>query len=231
MRHLRKQQAGKQSRKRTGTSLVAGPYAIFCILTPILGCVGSPQHPSATQPVTVSDPATTQPSYWLDQPGSHTVQAADFELLASRIERTLRDYGFNIDRVDYRLGLITTEPLVSAQFFEPWRRDNQTIDDVTRSSLATHRRRVEVTIEKDDGGTYAATPKVVIERQTVIEHRITSVVLYKGAFKSTPNPRDRPTGTKESDRGVVILPKAWYAIGRDAALEKKLAAAMQSSLK
>jgi len=193
------------------------------------GCIGAPQNPAATQPVTVSDPATTQPSYWLSQSAGATVTSQDFDELIKSTETVLRDYCFVIDRLDYRLGLITTEPLVGAQFFEPWRRDNQTMDDVAKSSLGTRRRTVRVEIVRNDDNTFTAALKVLLERQTVAEQRITNVVSYRGARRPT-EARDVPRGTKESDQGVLIPSKYWYPIARDEALEKKLASEIQQFL-
>ena len=45
----------------------------------IVGCIDSPQHPSTTQPVTISDVATTQPEFWYAQPASAIVRERDFQ--------------------------------------------------------------------------------------------------------------------------------------------------------
>jgi hypothetical protein len=203
--------------------MVAGVQAFFA------GCIGKPHDPAATQPVTVSDPATTQASYWLDQPATASAKGSDFEKLARGTEAILRDYCFAIDRVDYRLGIITTEPLVGAQFFEPWRRDNQTAGDVVKSSLGTRRRTVRVDIARNDDGTFTASPRVLLERISSAEQRITNVVAYRGARKPA-DPRAVPRGTKESDQGILIPSKYWYAIGRDEPLERKLAEEIQTEL-
>jgi hypothetical protein len=235
MRNANPQNSG--SRKWTAKRYCAQYSPGFWLLAPgflclaFLGCIGSPQNPAATQPATVRDPATTQPGYWYDKPAVASIESNDFDLLVQRIERTLRDYCFKIDRVDYRLGLITTEPMVAAQFFEPWRRDNQSAEFVTRASLATYRRTAEVQITRGDNGVFVASPKVVIEKQTIVGQRITSVVLYKGAFKPNPNPKDRPSGSKESDQGILIPAKDWYAVARDEKLEQKLAEEIRGSLK
>lgn len=212
---------------------LAGVVASLVIIasgqTLFTGCIGSPENPAATQPVTVSDPATTQAVYWLDQPAVATVTASDFEKLVHSTEAILRDYCFVIDRVDYRLGLVTTDPLVGAQFYEPWRRDNQTAEDVLRSSLGTRRRIVRVKVVRNEDGSFTATPKVILERQASAEKRITNVVAYRAPRKPA-DPRDLPRGTKESDQGILIPSKYWYAIGRDSALEQKLASEIEKEL-
>lgn len=194
----------------------------------VSGCIQQKQHLAPPQPVTLTDPATTQAVYWFDQPAEARIESDNFDALVKTIETILRDYCFVIDRVDYRLGLITTEPLVGAQFFEPWRRDNQTMDDVINSSLATHRRLVRVKITRD-GDRFIAEPKVVMERAAQVEQRVTNVVAYRTARRPT-DPRDVPRGSRELDQGILIPSKYWYAVSRDPALEKKLAAEIQSYL-
>jgi len=188
----------------------------------IIGCISHPMNPAATQPVTISDVATTQPEYWYVAPSPGVAVYDSFATLEKTCENVLRDYGFKIDRVDYRTGLLTTEPLESAQIFEPWRPDIQTVKDAEKSTLASLRRTVRFEIRKEPDGTFSASPKVLIERQTVQERRITNVAIYRGAY-TKEDPRDAPSGTKESDEGFMIPPKFWYAIGRDPKLEVALA--------
>jgi hypothetical protein len=186
--------------------------------------------PSTTQTATDIDPATTQPSYWYAMPAVASAEADDFQTLWETCKDVARSYFFKIDRMDYRAGVLTTEPLVSAQFFEPWRRDVETIDDATESSLATIRRTIRFEITHD-GDRWRATPKVLIERRTIAERRITSVVLYRNAFKNVRgNKRDLPSGTRESDVGVYLASRYWYAIGRDETFERSIAERLQSHL-
>ncbi|HEX3356378.1 MAG TPA: hypothetical protein VHS31_05290 [Tepidisphaeraceae bacterium] len=186
------------------------------------GCIGYPSNPAATQPVTISDPATTQPGYWFASPSHGTVVYDSFPTLYKTCENVCRDFGFKIDRVDYRTGLLTTEPLESAQIFEPWRPDVGNFKQVEKSTICSLRRTVRFDMVKNADGTFQASPKVLVERQTVSERRITSVALYRGAY-SKEAPRDMPHGSKESDEGFLIPPKFWYAVGRDTPLEVKLA--------
>ncbi len=52
----------------------------------------------------------------------------------------LKSFGFQLDRVDRRDGVIETFPLTSKQWFEFWRKDVVTSDDLLLSSLHTVRR-------------------------------------------------------------------------------------------
>jgi hypothetical protein len=187
-----------------------------------IGCIGAPMHPATTQPVTITDTATTQPDYWWIQPSPGVAIYDSFATLFKTAENVSRDYGFKIDRVDYRTGILTTEPLVSAQIWEPWRPDIQSFGAVQGSTAATIRRTIRWEFRRNDDGTFEVSPKVLVERQTVQERRITNVALYRGAY-TKEDPRDIPRGTKESDEGFTIPPKYWYSIGRDPKLETVLA--------
>ena len=147
----------------------------------------------------------------------NTVTADDFDRLWRACADVARDRQFVIDRQDYRGGVLTTEPLVSAQFFEPWRRDAITADAVAESSLATIRRTIRFAFTRGDTGTFSVVPQVIVERYSSAERRITNAMLYRNVFKRTT-----ATGTRESDRGVQLPARYWYRIGNDTALEADL---------
>jgi hypothetical protein len=195
----------------------------LCIAITVLaaGCA-SDRGPSA-EPATIADPATTQPSYWYDQPASITVISRSLPALWKASENALRQLGFRLDRDDLRSGLITSQPVVSSQFFEVWRSDVSTPDDAARSSLATMRRTVRLEFEQRSDGTIQVVPKVLVEKQSIQERRTTSVTLYRGALSRRESPRERPSGTKESDVGLHYPARFWYPVGRDTALERRLA--------
>lgn len=196
----------------------------------LAGCIAHPQNPSATQPATAVNPATTQPSYWLDQPAPASAQASDFQRLWDASEDVAREFFFRLDRQDYRAGLLTTRPMVSAQWFEPWRREVRTAKDRNESSLATIRRTIQFHFERLDDNSYRVTPKVLVERQALAEQRITSSVMYQQYFRRPPRPQDRPRGTRESDVGLYLPNRYWYPIGRDPAMEKALAEAIHKKV-
>jgi hypothetical protein len=194
------------------------------------GCITGKQNPASTQPSTNIDVATTQPSYWLAQPPTAVVNSSDFDRLVSACEDTARDYLFKLDRIDYRAGLITTQPLVSAQVFEPWRQDNRTLYDVEESSIATIRRTIRFEFTRLPDDTWEVAPKVLVERQTIAERRITSVVLYRNVFDTIRTQHLRPTGTPESDQNIIISPRYWYLLRRDPEFEMLLAHTVENHL-
>ena len=183
----------------------------------VIGCAHQP--PPTTRP----SYATTQPSYWLDQPSPAHVDAKNFDQLWEACKQTARDYGFFIDREDYRAGLITTLPLTSKQFFELWHNDVQTAEDVADSSIATYRRTLQFQFSRQADGSYEVTPSVLIERYAQAEQPITASVYLKNAFRTQTQKRHRMVGSREIDRGLMLPTRYWYATGRDTVLEIDIA--------
>ena len=202
---------------------IIGIITIVCVLG---GCT---MHQPPNAPTTRPSLATTQPMYWLSQPATSSVDAADFNKLWLDCQETAHHYGFILDRLDQRSGLITTQPLVSKQFFEFWRNDVVTADDLEKSSLATYRRTLRFQIARYDGGGYHAEPYVLIERYVRAEKTITASVYLRQAFRSDKN--RAPVGTPESDRGIYLPKQYWYPTGRDTALETEVAKDLSKRLK
>src|SRR3982750_1746160 len=125
----------------------------------LVGCIGEPSNPAATQPATVIDPATTQPSYFYQQPGGPTVRWNDFEALWDTCETVARDFLFKIDRSDFRAGVLTTAPLTSRQWFEVWRRDVRTLSDIEQNNVSNTCRTIRFEFTREPGGTYVVAPK------------------------------------------------------------------------
>lgn len=190
------------------------------------GCASSTP---AKAPATMPSNATRVPAYWFERPGVASVSAADFDLLWRAAEEAARDFGFRPDRLDFRDGVITTDPLISKQWFEFWRNDVVTTDDLAKSSLATHRRTLRFDIEAR-GDHFIATPRVVVERHAQAERPVTASVYLRNAFRSQ-RPRDRASGTRESDRGIFLPRQYWYATGRDEALERNVAGVLEKRVR
>lgn len=203
--------------------------AIAILATTQTGCILGRQNPAATQPATTIDPKTAQPAYWLDQPAVVHVRSSDYDALWNACRLAAEADGFVIDRRDYRDGLLYTQPLGSKQFYEFWHGDVRTAHDLAQSSLGMIRRTVQfrITPRPDaDGGGFEATPRVLVERDSLIERRITSVDQYQNAFAI-----QTMDVARETERSGAELPaEYWYAIGRDAALERHLADAIRDRL-
>jgi hypothetical protein len=172
------------------------------------------------------DPAMADPAYWLAKPAVESIDAADFDKLWNASACAARDLLFQIDREDRRSGLLTSTPSVSPQWFEPWRRELQTFDDLKQSSAATIRRTLYFNIDRSGNG-YRVTPKVLVERQAIVERRV-SGQLTRSYFRN--DPAAGTTGSRAADAGVLLPDSYWYAIGRDEPLEQELARRIREQL-
>jgi hypothetical protein len=153
---------------------------------------------------TAGDVRLAETSYWLAQPGNTEITHGDFQALWDSCERVAQDRHFRIARRDYRGGLLTTEPLVSRQWFEFWRSDGVRLRDVEEASLGPIRRTVYFQFARNPDGSYTATPKVVVERE------------------ARPDPSQI---TDDQNPGSY-----WYALRRDEPMELALGAAVRSRL-
>jgi hypothetical protein len=215
--------------RREALCVVAGAVALGIGLIP--GCITKPQNPSATQPATALDPATTQPSYWLNQPAAAQVQGRDYERVLEACRQTARGYLFTLDRVDYRAGEITTAPQVSKQWFEPWRPDTGTAYQIFANSLGAIRRTLSFEVARNPDETYTITPKVLVEREVILERRVTDVSQYRLAFSGPGTkiqPREAVTLDPETYPDVPI--KYWYPTSRDTEMERQVAARLRRAL-
>jgi hypothetical protein len=175
---------------------------------------------------TGADVKTRQIDYWFDKPATSSVRANNFDALWNAINRITFEFSFVTDVLDYREGELTSKPLISKMPFEFWRHD--VIDPVSQlqCSLITMRRTLHFQIHQADDGSYICEPKVVVEHYAMPERRITSVIDYQLAFST-----QRPMITAATEEGDTPLPvEYWYAVGRDPALEKALADAVQRDL-
>lgn len=108
-----------------------------------------------------------------------------FEAAWIATQLVLRDYGFTLDRVDRRATLITTEPLAGRHFFEVWRKDTVSTDDLAESSLHKIYRSVEVRIapSQEKPGTYRPQVKVVVGRAVAGPKRTITTADAYGMFR------------------------------------------------
>ena len=193
------------------------------LLAAAAGCSRVDQSPALTQ----TDPKLATQAHWIAQPANASVEHDNFDELWEAAVGAARFRGYRPDRIDYRNGMFQTYPVISKQFFEPWRRDVATLTDLTESTLATVRRIVRFEIAKrDDDGTFECVPKVVVERYSSAERRITTITRYRETFSIAT-----AQGNRERDRGVELADTYWYAVARDEAMEKQLADAVASRVR
>jgi len=160
--------------------------------------------PAATQPVTMVDPALAEKEYWLAQPAVAEVRGA-FESLWDASEETARNFLFRIDRRDQRSGLLTTQPMISKQWWEVWRKDAGTFKDTQEATLASIRRTIFFQFKKEGDGSYSVTPKVVVEKESKVDAKYRQDMEGPSTY--------------------------WYSLRRDEVLEKKVAEAIRKRMK
>jgi hypothetical protein len=169
------------------------------------------QKSKIENPITVTDPNET----------ARLIYNADYDNLWRQSLATLTHAGFLFDRLDYRLGVITTKPLPSPQPIEFWRQDHTSFTNALENTINNQRRTVRITIEptphKPD--VYRIAIQVAVERQTNPNEDLGGPVFVEGsAFgRATVTLRsDYAAPTKYGDAAL------WVLIGRDPQLEQKL---------
>jgi hypothetical protein len=176
--------------------------SIFLLLAS--GCIGShPANRATTRPVTDVDPAVAEKEHWLARPAVAEARGA-FEPLWEACEQTAHEYHFRIDRRDQRSGLLSTQPMISKQWWEWWRKDAGTFYDTQEATIANIRRTIFFQFRKDGGGGYSVSPKVLVEKESKVDPKY-----------------------KQDIEGPLTY---WYSIRRDEALEKKVASSIKERL-
>ena len=170
------------------------------------------------RPAWDDDPKAATVAYWLDRPAAAHVESGDYPELWAAADGARRRFRFPAARDDYRGGLLTSQTTVSPQPFEVWRDELRTPSASLESGLSSVRRRLRFEFGRLRGGGFFVEPKVVVERQSLGERRITNAVDYRGVLGAG---RQR---TIRADEPATTRPAGyWYAVGRDAALERTLA--------
>jgi hypothetical protein len=136
------------------------------------------------------------------------------------VQDTLRSHRFQLDRVDRRAGVITTQPETSQSLFEFWRRDVDTWPDLWEATLNPIRRWVEVAVARDDAGRWAHVEVVVHkERLSSPDRQFNSTgAAYQYFGNNLPSTSGAVSVTPEED--------VWLDRGRDPAMEAYLLGAI-----
>jgi len=162
----------------------------------------------------------------VDQPATAHVVATNYDQLWNACDKVAHSFLFSIDRTDYREGVLTTKPLTSKYFAEFWRNDVTFSEDLAQSSIATYRRTIRFELHNTDDGRYAANVKVIVERSSTFERRVTTAIQYQDAFAGPP-----PGTEFYAEDGTVQPYQNWYAVGRDSALEAVIASKVEAALR
>ena len=186
---------------------------------------GEPGHEAADD---AGRPGPRQPWYWYNRPAAFAVDYPQFDPLWRAAGEAVRDAGFTPDRQDMRNGVMTTRRLVSQQIFEPWRRDTASPTPPWRKA---HCRRCGRTVRfefaRKEDGTYrvdaeGAGRAVLVRRAPDhLGRRVPPDIRSSRAKRPTAGRTCRKTPTQEVSG--TPPPEYWYAIGRDADMEQRLA--------
>jgi hypothetical protein len=131
-------------------------------------------------------------------------------------EDTLGRMHFVIEKLDAEQGIIRTEPLRGAQFFELWRRDNVGAHNTLEANLHTIRRAVELRIAEEQGRV-SVDCRVRVERLSLPENEAASISqAYQMHSVSTAGVQ-RLQLTPQQRQGM-----AWIDLGQDDRLAAKI---------
>lgn len=180
------------------------------------GCLTNDPNIPTTQTATDIDPQSAKPAYWLSQPAIDNVHGSDYHKLYTACDHVIRMHYYDVDRQDYRAGLLASKPLISQQIWEFWRRDVGSADQIVNSSLATYRRTIYWELTRSGDG-YSASPRVVIEHYAGMPGRVTAVTGARSGIAS-----GQAQTQIDSPRIESLAEARWYAVGRDQALERQL---------
>lgn len=177
--------------------LVASVLPALCI--PVTGCLG-PQRSDYRSSSLLTAPASAERD----------------DRLWEAIGVTLRRHHLRLDRVNRRLGVITTVPVMSQHLFEFWRHDVDTWSDAWESSLNPIRRWVEVSLAPTDGQAWTELAVAVHkQRLSSPDRQFNSTgAAYQYFGDSLPSTTGQARVTAEDDR--------WLDMGRDPAMEDRL---------
>jgi len=190
---------------------------------------------TATAPATQTAAATSQPTTLAAHIGEHKivkiidpnqtsrfVYKADYDNIWQQATVLLNRTGFLLDRKDYRLGVLTTQPLPSCQLVEVWKPDQTTAKNAIENTMHNQQRKVRLTISPVMGKPdfYEIAIQVLVERQSNPSEEIGGLMFLEGSGFG------RSQASLRSDYAPPVdskkIPAQWYVVGHDPDLEHKL---------
>jgi len=195
--------------------------------TQVAGTQAAATEPAGSQPATSPAAASTQAL----PPGKKVIKIIDPNETSRFIYKASYDNvwqqalqlvsrtGFTLDRQDYRLGVITTQPLPSAQVVEFWKPQQTTFTNAAENTINSQRRLLRLTISPVPGKPefYQIGVRVLVERETNPTEMVGGPIFVEGSGFG------RNTMTLRSDFAEVKQqPMKWIVLGHDPKLEKKI---------
>ncbi|HUO09181.1 MAG TPA: hypothetical protein VM008_12815 [Phycisphaerae bacterium] len=168
-------------------------------------------HPGQHLIVRVIDPNQT----------SRYIYHASYDNIWQQAMKLLTNTGFTLDRKDYRLGILTTKPLPSAQFVEPWKPQQTNFTNAMENTINMQQRTVRLSISpvplKPDF--YEIGIQVLVERQNNPIEQMGGPIFVEGSGFGRAQVSLRSDYTPAVITGIG---PSWYVLGHDPDLEKKL---------
>ncbi len=160
------------------------------------------------------------------------VAPEDYDAAFAAAVEAMRDNRLTLDRVDQRLGVITSEPKTAGSILEPWRVDNSHFAQRFESTLHSQRRVVRIefvdpAVTPADPDTYTYFEPASATRP--LRLRVTCDIEREQRPGARPEPAAVRRSTTTTDpllkqRGIPN--RYWYAIDRDPYFEQRLMASM-----
>lgn len=144
--------------------------------------------------------------------------ATSFDQVWEACLDSLGDHSFQVDRRDRRFGLIVSQPEIGKQFFEFWRKDAVSSNDVLNSSLHTIRRTVTIRITKQSPTQFQVDVEAQAQRISSPGSQLNSTA---EAIELTGR-AGVPSSPRRSDYLSPRGEPTWVDIGREGALEQAI---------
>jgi hypothetical protein len=128
-------------------------------------------------------------------------------------EDILAKMNFTIDKADPEIGIITTRPLSSAQFFEFWRSDVVGIKQALEANIHTTRRSIKLNLVQNEQD-ICIDCTVSVYRLSLPEHSISSSAKAYALFSESTQQTQTLEPHQKQKKAMV-----WIHIGNDPDLE------------
>jgi hypothetical protein len=140
-------------------------------------------------------------------------------------EETLGSMHFVIDKLDVNSGVVHTQPLRGAQFFELWRGDNVGSFNTAEANLCTLRRVVELRVTLEEGFLRVGCD-VRVQRLSLPENEVISVSQAYRMHSRSKSSIQRFELSPEQEELMT-----WIDLGRDEPLAQKILERIARKLK
>lgn len=165
------------------------------------------------------------------EPASFRIPAAEYSVYFDAARETLREFQFDIDRVDARSGVITTQPVAAAGWATPWIDHASSFDQATNDLIHRNRRIATVNFSPVNDATDVARPVDPVSEdlrtfEGTIEISISVLLeeVYRSGRRASPaSIRLSSFTTNPSDSRLGVEQLRTRIVGADPALAERIA--------